>query len=446
MRRFVLILLIMLTIPFCSARDALSDCVVDAIRFTRDIADFYNCLWDASMVNDSLYKVQNALITMPHRYYVDNDTYYTPEKVNGHTRVRISGSSEKTARIPRSVKTEYGLDKENIFFTSDSVAVSGAKNHIEKIGIFMWDANDSIKPDKIHEMIEIVDFGISHDTIYVHSGYSRMDNYARTTSVPLLFNLSYVLTDRGWKNRVISGTNFVGDSDYFKWEYYYDADERRNELDLMVPFAYSRLQSQMLDSDAYGDMRNSKVKDRKRGMRHEIVILPEESLRDKISIPDEIIPEGKEYWFTDSMMYENVNLIEYRDAKFLRHYHQTADTMEYRDKLKDISDKVDARYKYVMGTPEISLKADSITVKFDYYEVVGASEVIADEKWGIVNPPARMLLEPKLEYSVLFLYDRNAKKWMFVEDRIEAKNSPKIYIEKLNKDYFYRLENVSTYK
>lgn len=436
--------MLMLAVPLCNARDVLSDCVVDAIRFTHDVADFYNCLWDASMMNDSLYKAQNALIAMPHRYYVDNDTYYTPEKVNNHTRVRLRVSSEKSARVPWSVRTEYGLDKENIFFTSDSIAVSGAKNHIDKIGNFMWDANDSIKPDKIHEMIEIVDFGISHDTIYVHSGYSRMDNYARTTSVPLLFNLSYVLTDNGWNNRVISGTNFLGDSDYFKGEYYYDADERRNELDLMVPFAYSKFQSHVLDSDAYADMRNSKVKDRVRGMRHEVVILPEESLQDEISMPEEIIPEGKEYYFTDSMMYENVNLIEYRDAKFLFHYHQTADTMAYRNKIKAIADSVDAQYKYVIGTPEISLKGDSITITFDYYEVVAASEVIVDEKWKVINPPVKMLLEPKLEYSVLFLFDKDGREWIFGGDRIEAKNSPKIYIEKSNKEYFYRLENVSS--
>lgn len=445
MRGFVVIML-MLAVPLCNARDVLSDCVVDAIRFTRDIADFYNCLWDASMMNDSLYKAQNALIAMPHRYYVDNDTYYTPEKVNDHTRVRLRGSSEKSARIPWSVRTEYGLDKENIFFTSDSIAVSGAKNHIERIGIFGLDANNSIKPDKIYEMIEIADFGISYDTVYVYSGYSRMDNYARTTSVPLLFNLSYVLTDRGWNNRLLTGTTFLGDSDYSNWRFrYYDTGARRNELHLMVPFAYSRFQSHVLDSDAYADMRNSKVKDRVRGIRHEVVILPEESLQDEISIPEGIIPEGKEYYFTDSMMYENVNLIEYRDAKFLFHYHQTADTMAYRNKIKAISDSVDAQYKYVMGTPEISLKGDSITITFDYYEVIAASEVVRNKgSYYTKQPPVRMLLEPKLEYSVLFLFDKDGKEWMFGGDRIEAKNSPKIYIEKSNKEYFYRLENVSS--
>ena len=40
MKMFLIVILTMLSVPVCIAKDDLSDCLVDAIRFTRDVTAY----------------------------------------------------------------------------------------------------------------------------------------------------------------------------------------------------------------------------------------------------------------------------------------------------------------------------------------------------------------------------------------------------------------------
>jgi hypothetical protein len=113
---------------------------------------------------------------------------------------------------------------------------------------------DTIKSHKIYDTIEVNGFGILKDTLYVFTGISRIDNYARTVVKPLDFTLNYVLTENGWNNRAIAYSNIGSDTAYRSREDFY----KKNELDLIIPFAYSRFHELQSSSDAYGSMKNKK--------------------------------------------------------------------------------------------------------------------------------------------------------------------------------------------
>lgn len=104
MRKFVIIILTILAIPMCMAKDDLSDCVADAIRYTKAIGDYL--LYTTATFGDSISKAKLALIEKPDVYYVDNNSYWSEE-----VKELIYCDELRSWELPKSVKMEYGLEK-----------------------------------------------------------------------------------------------------------------------------------------------------------------------------------------------------------------------------------------------------------------------------------------------------------------------------------------------
>lgn len=432
MRKFVIIILTILAIPMCMAKDDLSDCVADAIRYTKAIGDYL--LYTTATFGDSISKAKLALIEKPDVYYVDNNSYWSEE-----VKELIYCDELRSWELPKSVKMEYGLEKENIRFTCDSIAVLGAKNLIARFGNSQFLPGDSVesvldttKLYKIYNMIEVNGFGISGDTLYVFTGFSQLDNYARNVISPIYFELNYVLTNDGWKNRRVAYSN-IGTTKYYRDP---DIYEKANELELIIPFAYSRFHSLLSLSDAYGDMRNSK-RNVNGEMKDYVWILMSEDCGYEIFLPirDKFYPNDK-LKINDSLgsiIYENTNLAVYRGATSLLHYHPITDSVEYKEKLKYVTDTVNSKCRYVMGMPDFELHGDSISVRFDYYEVIATSN-----NWDANE--GDMLMCPKLTYQCVMAYDKDDGDWHFVMDLISESEKTLTYFEKSSKE---RLEDLN---
>lgn len=435
MKMFLIVILTMLSVPVCIAKDDLSDCLVDAIRFTRDVADYLK--YTSGIAGDSLSTARLSCIEKPGVYYVDNHAYYSSSVKND----LIQYDNLRPWHLPMSVETEYDLEKENVMFTCDSIALLGVRNFMARFenpfyeyGDTVKAVLDTIKSHKIYDTIEVNGFGILKDTLYVFTGISRIDNYARTVVKPLDFTLNYVLTENVWNNRAIAYSNIGSDTAYRSREDFY----KKNELDLIIPFAYSRFHELQSSSDAYGSMKNKK----KVGVEKDNVwILMDEKCGIQIFLPfwPGFYPESKlkSHGSMDSVMYENTILSAYRHASPILHYHPTTDMAEYKERLSSLTDTVNPECRYVMGSPDLELRGDSITVRLDYYEVTAVFNCKYKNESGeekISLPYLRMLMIPKLTYQCIMAYDKNDGDWHFVKDWIDESKNPATYIERSPKE------------
>lgn len=420
--RFLILIIFLLGSGLCYANNILADCIQNALKESIAIIEQKGLSIHRSIGRDSLDGRYQNLIKLPHKYFIDDYSYYV--SVDGH----ISFDTKYTY-ITNQVRKKIEQNFNNITFTFDSIAVRGALNNIKVNGYVNYYDTET-PPTDLFEMLDISDVYLRGNKLSVVIGYWIMDDKVRVARSPVYMGFTYTLSENGeWKQNDSIWTR----NENVAYQTHLDISQdlsngnNFNELECMVPFAYSKFNSlkELLAIEPNTPIGEDGT--------NSLSILLGESSDSGLSIPDEIIPDDKDYWFTDTIMYQGINLVSYRDAEFLYNYRISKIPSRYIDKMECVSDTSDLCHGFVAGSPNIEIKTDSLKISFDCYKIQPLSCDTATGATpcakGLLNYD-KLILVPFFTYNCVFRYNQNLKKWCFMNDSVEHARKSKIFIEK----------------
>lgn len=420
--RFFILIIFLLGSGLCHANNILADCIQNALKESIAIIEQKGLSIHRSIGRDSLDERYQNLIKLPHKYFIDDYSYYV--SVGGH----ISFDTKYTY-ITNQVRKKIEQNFNNITFTFDSIAVRGALNNIKVNGYVNYYDKET-PPTDLFEMLDISDVYLRGNKLSVVIGYWIMDDKVRVMRSPVYMGFTYTLSENGeWKQNdsIWTRNENVAYQTHLDISHDLSNDNNFNELECMVPFAYSKFNSL---KEQLGIEPNTPTCEYE---TNGLSILLDENSNSELCIPDEIIPDDKEYWFTDTIMYQDINLTPYRDAEFLYDYRISKIPSRYIDKMECVSDTSNLFHGFVAGSPNIDIKTDSLKISFDYYKMQPLScDTATGAKSGAKKPwdYDKLIIVPILTYNCVFRYNQDLKKWCFMNDSVEHARKSKIFIEK----------------
>lgn len=405
----------------CRAEDdVISNSIIDALLKTKTIIELENLSESSLITGDSISPPYRDLVPRPHKYYVESMVYGSLFE----RRKSLCIDDWESTRLPSSV-IEY--------FEGSDIIISDSIQEVSEYDFDTYNKctvneRENLVPTAVYENMEVSGVALYKNNLYVSIQYLISDNFGRVLSNPLQYLYAFNLSKNnswapvgGYYREETKEPFIIMDRNF---DPQHEFDIPYNILTRIIPYSYSKFQSELQKSGKYSHLVNRVLS------RRDSTYYPRIKT---ISRYNDVIthPFYGRIW-EDVETFQGLSLNPYRAADALLNYIQVPLSNIDPDIIDSMRPYNGTELKYIMGNQVIKLHGNKLNVSIDYYQCDKLA-FANDDKYRF-NPQS-MVLTPILSYNCLFSYDEKTGDWLFTEDEIKQSHNAQIYARK--SEYYY---------